>query len=866
MHFLDRITGRIYGLLRTALITIFISTISIFTMAQQQDFFSWSQFAAIPDSVGFAGSYAGVSDDALLVAGGANFPDGIGPWGNTKKTWYDHVFVLEKPDGQWKSAGKLPRPMGYGISVTWRNSVICIGGADGNQHYTDVFKLQWNDNKLQTEILPPLPSPLANSTGVVVGDMIYVMGGLENPADTVAQNIFWRLDLSAPGKMSWEILQPIPGGGRMLAVAGQQDNRVYVFSGVELRKDKVTGNITRHYLKDAYTFDASGGWKAIKELPHPVAAAPSPAYTSGQSHLIIFGGDDGEHAHRVMELKENHPGFRQDILAYHTITNTWSVVGKIDDGEKGKTSVSPVTTSLVQWRDFVVLPGGEVRPGVRSTNVLSATFKLPSSGFKGLDWVVLIIYFGVVFGISVYVSKTMNASTNDFFLGGQKIPWWAAGISIFGSKLSALTFIAIPAKTFSTNWVYIFANLMIVAVAPIVIGFFLPYFRKLKITSVYEYLAIRFNNNVKLLGSLTFVLFQIGRLGIIIYLPALVLTTVTGIDLIVCVILISVITTAYSFAGGIEAVIWTEVMQVIVLLGGAFLCFYFIADSVGGVDVIVAEANAEEKLKFVNWGWEITEPVLWVVIVGNFLTHLTTYTSDQVVVQRYLTTPTLREAKQSIYTNAVLVVPATLIFFSVGTALWVFFRHNPALLNPNGRIDDIFPWYISQQLPAGLSGLVIAGLFAATMSTVSSSMNSIATVATTDFYKHFKPQATDLQSLRFARIITLCLGLFGIALAIGLIFMQNPSIWDQYLKLIGLFGGCLAGMFIAGIFFPGINSRGILAGFTLSAILLFIIQSNGLIHFFLYPGVGIFGCIIFGSIFSKLMPVRSGEEPIQVEK
>ena len=837
-------------------ILFFVSTISIFTMAQQQSFFSWSQFTPIPDSVGFAGSYAGVTHNALLVAGGANFPDGIGPWGKTQKTWYDHVFILESPHGQWKHAGKLPRPMGYGVSLTWGNSVICIGGADGTQHCADVFKLQWSDNKLHTEMLPSLPFTIANSTGVVIGDNVYVVGGLKNPTDTTAQNVVWRLDLSLPPeKMKWEPLPPLPGKGRMLAVAGHQDSHLYVFSGVELRKDNATGIVTRHYLKDAYVFDVSEGWKGIKELPHPVAAAPSPAYTSGQSHLIIFGGDDGEHAHRVLELKENHPGFRQDILAYHTITDTWSVIGKIGKGKKDETSVSPVTTSLVQWNDFVVLPGGEVKPGVRSTNVLSATLHLPPSGFKGWDWAVLVVYFGVVLGISIYVSKTMNASTNDFFLGGQKIPWWAAGISIFGSKLSALTFIAIPAKTYSTNWIYIFANLMIVAVAPIVIWFFLPYFRKLKITSVYEYLAIRFNKKVKLLGSLTFILFQIGRLGIIIYLPALVLATVTGMDLIVCVILISLITTAYSFAGGIEAVIWTEVMQVIVLLGGAFLCFYFIADSVGGVDVIIEEANAADKLKFVNWGWSITEPVLWVVIVGNFLTHLTTYTSDQVVVQRYLTTPTLQEAKQSIYTNAFLVIPATFIFFSVGTALWVFFKHNPALLNPKGRIDDIFPWYISQQLPAGLSGLVIAGLFAATMSTVSSSMNSIATVATTDFFKHFKPRATDLQCLRFARIVTLCLGLFGIALAIGLVFLQNPSIWDQYLKLIGLFGGCLAGMFIAGIFFPNINSRGILAGFTLSAILLFIIQSNGVIHFFLYPGVGIFGCIIFGSIFSKLMPV-----------
>lgn len=841
--------------MRQATYILFLSTISIITMAQQPNFFSWDQLTPIPDSVGFAGSYAGVSDDALIVAGGANFPDGIGPWGNTKKTWYDHVFVLESPEGKWKRAGTLPQPMGYGVSVTWRNSVICIGGADGAQHYSDVIKLEWKNNQLHQTILQSLPAPLANSAGVVIGDRIYVLGGLASPTDTLALRVFWRLDLSLPlEQQAWEELSSLPGDGRMLAVAGVQEGRIFVFSGVALRQDSTAGKVVRHYLKDAYVFDEAIGWRSVQELPHAVAAAPSPALNSGQSHLIIFGGDDGRHADRVMELKENHPGFRQDILAYHTITNTWSVIGKAGS-ENNKTETRlPVTTSLVPWKDRVVIPGGEVRPGVRSNKVLSATFQMPSSGFKMWDWIVLIIYFGVVLGISVYVSRTMNASTDDFFLGGQKIPWWAAGISIFGSKLSALTFIAIPAKTFATDWVYIFANLMIVAVAPIVIGFFLPYFRKLKITSVYEYLAIRFNNNVKLLGSFTFVLFQVGRLGIIIYLPALVLATITGIDLIICVVLISIITTAYTFAGGIEAVIWTEVMQVTVLLGGAFLCFYFIADSVGGVDVIIAEANKEQKLKMVNWGWAITEPVLWVVLVGNFLTHLTTYTSDQVVVQRYLTTPSLKDARQSIYTNAVLVIPATLIFFGVGTALWVFFKHNPSLLNPLGRVDDIFPWYISQQLPAGLSGLVIAGLFAATMSTVSSSMNSIATVATTDFYKNFKPEATDLQCLRFARITTLCLGLLGIALAVALVYMRNPSIWDQYLKLIGLFGGCLAGMFIAGIFFPKINSRGILAGFTMSALLLYFIQSNGSIHFFLYPGVGIFGCILFGNVFSRLIP------------
>jgi SSS family solute:Na+ symporter len=855
-------TGRL--VFRSAIFLILL--LPVFGMAQQNNFFTWKQLPSIPDPVGFAGAYAGVSNGALLAGGGANFPDGIGPWGNTKKTWYDQVYVLETPEGTWREAGKFSRPMGYGISLTWNDRVICAGGADGTDHYTNVWSWQWRNGALVTDTLPSLPHPLANASGVILNNTLYLAGGLSHPNDTITQRGMWSLELTLPQeKMVWKKQAPVPGPGRMLSVAGVQDEHLYIFSGVELYYDAVAGKTQRKYLTDAYRFHPQKGWEAVSDLPHAVAAAPSPAFTTGQSHLLIFGGDDGKLASRVMELKGDHPGFSSAILAYHTITNTWSSIGEVPQNIETQVN-APVTTPLIVWNGNVVLPGGEAKPGVRTTHVLQATPQTPTGTFKLFDWAVVGIYFVVILGISAYVSSRMNQSTENFFLGGKQIPWWAAGLSIFGSKLSALTFIAIPAKTYATDWVYIFSNMMIIAVVPIVILFFLPYFRKINITSVYEYLAIRFNQKVKLLGSLTFIIFQVGRLGIVIYIPALVLSTVTGINLITCIFIITIITTAYTIAGGIEAVIWTEVIQVVVLLGGAFLCFYFIADSVGGVDVIVSEAAANDKLKIANWGWAITEPVLWVVILGNFMTQLTIYTSDQVVVQRYLTTPTLKEAKQSIYTNALLVIPATLIFFSVGTALWVYFRHNPAMLNPHGRTDNIFPWYISQQLPAGLAGLVIAGLFAATMSTISSSMNSIATVATTDFYKHFRPASTDLQRFHFARWVTLALGFFGIAIAIWLVFLKNSSIWDQYLKLMGMFGGCLAGMFIGGIFFKSINSTGILLGLILSAVILFFIQAGEHIHFFLYPGIGIFGCIIFGLIFSRVFPdkVLSGKENLRL--
>ena len=826
-----------------------------------QSFFKWEKLPSIPDSVGFAGSFAGISNGALLVAGGSNFPDGGKPWTGASKVYSDRIFVLDKPDGKWKEAGKLPRPLGYGVSVSWNGNLICLGGSNSQGSYADVFIIKYINGQIQFDKLPPMPGTLVNASGTLIGDIIYIAGGIKGPDSKTTENIFWSFDLSSnPATNKWKTLPAWPGPSRMLSVAGTQEGNFYLFSGVELIDGK------RKYLSDAYCYSAIKGWKKIAPLPEPVAAAPSPATSSGQMHLLVFGGDDGTLAPKMAELKDKHPGFSVKIWDYNVVTDTWSALGKIPSFPKGNGHTnlwSPVTTTAVAWNGSTVFPGGEVRPAKRTSNVLMVSPAQPPGAFQLLDWTIVGIYFLLVIGISVVVSRNMKNTTSEFFLGGKKIPWWAAGLSIFGSKLSALTFIAIPAKAYATDWVYLLSNLMIVVVAPVIIYFYLPHFRKLKITSVYEYLAIRFNAKARFLGSLNFVIFQISRLGIVIYLPALVLSTVTGVDIWLCIIGTSIITTAYSISGGIEAVIWTEVMQVGVLLGGAILTLGFIAHSIdGGFGQIVREALNHDKLRVAILGWSRLEPVLWVVFIGGFLTQLVTYSSDQVVVQRYLTTATEKEARRSIYTNAVLVIPASLIFFSVGTALWVYYRHNPSMLNPHGRTDDVFPWFISHQLPAGLSGLVIAGLFAATMSTIGSSMNSIATVITTDFYKPFKPNSTDKECFAFARWITLVLGLLGCMIAIYLVTRQDSSIFDQYLKIIGLFGGCLAGMFVAGIFFPKINGNGILMGFAVSAISLYLIQMANIVNFFLYPVIAILICVLAGYFFSILFPAKASKTPM----
>jgi SSS family transporter len=816
-------------------------------------YFQWSELPPIPDATGLAGAFAGVSNGALIIAGGSNFP-GAAPWSGGTKAWYDRIYVLEQPGGQWKEAGRLPRPLGYGVSISWKDALVCLGGNNAGGHYADAFLLRYVNGRIRTEALPAMPHPNANATGTVIGDVLYVAGGVSHPSGQQSERFFWSLDLSQPaGKSSWKVLETWPGPSRMSAVAGTINGAFYLFSGVHLE------NAQRQYLKDAYRYTPGTGWAKLSDMPQAVAAAPSPAFTTGQSTLVIFGGDDGRYFDRNMELQHKHPGFPSAIRGYNIITDTWATFGELPvartgDPEKdpNASTWAPVTTPAVVWQGKLIIPAGEARPAVRTSRVLAATPTQPPGAFRVTDWMVVGFYFLLVVGISVIVSRKMKSTTSDFFLGGGKIPWWAAGLSIFGSKLSALTFIAIPAKAYATDWVYFLNNMMIVAVAPIIVYFYLPYFRKMKLTSVYQYLEIRFNSNVKLLGSLTFIVFQVSRLGIVIYLPALVLSAVTGINILICILAITVITTAYSVSGGIEAVIWTEVMQVAVLLGGALLSLVFIAKSVdGGISQVISEATEHGKFRLAIMRWDIMEPVLWVVFVGGFLTQLVTYSSDQVVVQRYLTTSTEAEARRSIYTNALLVIPASLIFFAVGTALWVYFRHHPTLLNPHGNTDDVFPWYISQQLPAGLSGLVIAGLFAATMSTISSSMNSIATVITTDFYQKFRADTTDKQRFVFARKATLVLGVLGCVIALYLVSLHNTSIWDQYLKVIGLFGGCLAGMFLAGIFFPSINAGGVITGFVVSAIVLYFVQAAGKVNFFLYPAVAILICVVVGYISSR---------------
>jgi N-acetylneuraminic acid mutarotase len=343
----------------------------------------WKNLAPIPDSDGYAGSFAGISNHALIVAGGANFPNNGRPWNKDPKVWHDAIFVLEKPDGNWKKAGKLPKPSGYGASITWRNKLICIGGGNASENFTDVFSITYQGGSVIFETLPSLPVALINSCGVLLNNSIYIFGGIETPAATRTTGHFYKLDLLQPeGKQLWERLPSFLGKDRMLATAGALGNDFYMVGGIQLVKTNDDNTSHREYLNDAWRFSQEKGWQQIANLPYTLAAAPTPACTINPTRFLVIGGDDGAQVSNVAALKDNHPGFRNDILEYDAAFNTWSMAGyvttkvKIDALHSLHGSVyAPVTTPLVVWNDCMVIPGGEAKPGSRTNKVLARKIK-----------------------------------------------------------------------------------------------------------------------------------------------------------------------------------------------------------------------------------------------------------------------------------------------------------------------------------------------------------------------------------------------------------------------------------------------------------------------------------------------------------
>lgn len=317
----------------------------------------WERLPSIPDRIGFAGSFAGFSHGTLLVAGGANFP-GKPPWEGDTKVWHDRIFALEKGATTWKEIGHLPAPNGYGASLTLGQEFVLIGGGDASRNFSSVWRAGRDGDAVRFSPWPDLPRPLAMLAAAQVGQHIYVAGGLDRPDATAAQKIFLRLDTTNPGA-GWRELDYLPGPERFFATAGSDGRSFYLIGGARLVPDR-EGKPQREWLRDAWRYTPSQGWKRLADLPRATVAAPTPAAWVGD-RLLIPGGDDGT---QTATPPAEHRGFPRDILVYDPQADRWT--------DAGPMPFSLVTTTAVLADGQWIIAGGEARPGVRSTEVWRA--------------------------------------------------------------------------------------------------------------------------------------------------------------------------------------------------------------------------------------------------------------------------------------------------------------------------------------------------------------------------------------------------------------------------------------------------------------------------------------------------------------
>ena len=812
----------------------------------------WEALPDLPDKVGVAGPFVGVHNGALIVAGGANFPQQ--PYWENEKAWHADAWVLARnaQNGyQWLTGFSLEHPLAYGAVASTSRGVVCMGGDDGQQVTDRCFLLTWEaeEKSLHSLPLPSLPAPCAYGAAAAIDDVVYLACGQSGRSlDTATQNL-WRIDISLPNA-KWESLPPFPGQARAFNYAVAQhngfDNCLYVFGGRCLKQEaEDTNGIVP--LSDLYEFNPrQKTWRRRADLPRPLMAGT--AVAAGQSHIFALTGADGSLWDRAEQLRLDHPGFPKRALAYHTITDTWV--------DAGPTPANAVTSPAALWDGLIVLASGETQPGIRTISVWGIRFQPQPRSFGAVNFTVLTVYLLSMVGVGLYFVRS-NKSTDDYFRGGQKVLWWAAGCSIFATMLSSITFMAIPAKSYAQDLVYLIGNCMIFAVAPIAVYLALPFFRRIDATSAYEYLEQRFNRPVRLFASASFTLFHVFRMGIVMSLAALTLATVTPMTPAQCVLIMGVLSIIYCTLGGVEAVIWTDTIQTVVLLGGALCCLaVLLLGAEGGAADLVQTAWGDGKLRLANLHLDPTNAslALWVVIVGGIGQNISSYSADQAVVQRYMTTPDQRRAARSIWFAAILAIPTSIVFFMMGTALYLFYKSHPEKLDPTFSTDQILPLFIANELPVGVAGLLVAGVFAAAQSTVSTSMNSTATTVVTDFLRPFGWLSSERGYLRAARALTLGFGALGTAIALVFVSPEIRSLFDQFVKIIGLFMGVLGGLFALGILSRRATGWGALLGALVGALVMGMLPYYSGINGFLYAAIGLVVSFCVGYSASLLLP------------
>ena len=604
-------------------------------------------------------------------------------------------------------------------------------------------------------------------------------------------------------------LQPALWPGVAVQGAGAAGEALYLMGGVGATGDAPA------LRSDAWRLGlASETWQRLPDLPEAEAYGPV-AYRA--TELLLFGAS---------------------AWSFNTVTGQW-----VDRGPS-LLPRSPAST-MVRWQDRIVQL--TLEPDGAPPRLLALSLPKAEAALGAIDFAVVIGYLALLIGLGAWFSRR-EKSTEDYFLAGRRIPWWAAGLSLFATQLSAITFLGTPAVSYATDWMLLPSWLGILFFAPLAVKFFLPLYRKRPMRTVYTWLEWRYGLSVRLFGSASFMVFQLLRMGVVVYLPSLALSTATGLEVTHCILLMGVLATLYTVLGGMEAVVWTDVLQTGVLLLGVGATLWVVFAAVGDPSAAFSAALEAGKLRTFGGGWSTVEAATWSLLLGGLFLQFGPYTADQAMVQRYLSTKDERAAARGIWLNGWMSVPAGALFILVGTALWLYYRARPETLALGIEADAVFPLFLANELPTGVSGLVIAGLFAAAMSTLDSGMHAVATTLTTDWVERLGGREAPL---KLARTLTVVAGVAATGIAVILAASGILSSLLFFLKALGLLTSGVAGVFLLGALSKRATAVGALCGAAAGISLLAWVAFGTDTYLFVYPLVGIPSTVVVGWLASR---------------
>lgn len=473
-----------------------------------------------------------------------------------------------------------------------------------------------------------------------------------------------------------------------------------------------------------------------------------------------------------------------------------------------------------------------------------------------IDHVVLIAYFCGVVIMGGFFSKSQK-SLKDFFMGSGTIPWWAAAISGIATVVSAISYMGAVGLGFSSDFSFLQYRLALPIALAVICIVILPFFFHSGIYSIYSYLERRFNLTIRLIGSALFILFKCCFLAVGIYAPAIILSVMTGMDIIIIVLLTGILTTLYTLMGGMKAVIWTDVPQLIIMLGGIFAVIWIGTSGVdGGMNEVISIGVEHDKFNYFNTALSLTDTyTIWGGIIGGTFLIISQFGTDQAEMQRFLTVASLKNANIALITSVIFASVLGFLIFYEGAVLFAFYSERGQADIPT---NEVFIKFVIEELPTGVRGVLVAAIFAAAMSTISSVLNSLTTVFLSDFYNRFRENEA---SVFLARIVTVVFGIVSTLLACLGGYLGN--VLEAATSIVNFFGGALVGLFLLGMLNKHVGTKGAFVGFVLGFLAVLATATLTDVSFMWYSAIGGVVTFVTGSLCSMIL--KEAPRPDQLE-